>query len=139
MKSSSGSPCVMCRTPTNLGCAKLQQLILASRTGEIDPADDAGDKIVLFRQAQHPPRFFEVVLCLHEDGLLNARILQVWQQVGGQVIAVDGRPQPTVVERFRELPKVLMHSRSSYQSARTPMDSNRFANRCMSPVCTVNT
>src|SRR5205807_10435121 len=62
-------------------------LLLALFAGQIDPADDAGEEIVLLRQAEHPASLLQVVLRLHEDRLLHAGVFQVRRQIARQKIA----------------------------------------------------
>jgi hypothetical protein len=58
---------------TGLGVlAEFEELAFAVSAREIDPADDAGDEVVLVGQAQDPAVFGEVVLGLDEDGPVDS-------------------------------------------------------------------
>jgi hypothetical protein len=91
---------------------EFEKLLFALFAGKVDPPDDSGDEVVFFSEPQHPTVFLNVVLSLHEDGLVDADFLDSLSKIGGHEVAFDFRQfrsvHPGVVKWLAELPEMLM-------------------------------
>ena len=56
---------------------KFEQLLLTIIARQVDPADHSGNEWMLVGEAENPTIFVQIVLCLHENGLLNSGCVEM--------------------------------------------------------------
>lgn len=88
------------------------------RVEQRQPADDAGDPLVLARVGEHRGRVLVVVLGLHQHGRVDASRDQLRQQLAGVVAAVGRRRQrgQRRIATALDLPDVLVRVDSHHRS-----------------------
>ncbi len=68
---------------------KLQKLLLAIFAGQIDPANDSANKVILFGKLQCPTILCDIVLGLHKNRVVDSTGFDQWTQVLRQETSAD--------------------------------------------------